>query len=579
MPELPARPSAEHLRKQAKRLARERTVRLSEAQRLLANEYGFRTWPLMMRHVAADRDDVVDAVPPLVAAVRARDLDAVREALANGANPRVLFEGETPLHTAARAASVAVVEALIEGGALEWVKDRAGRTALDVARRGSAADRAAIVALLDCDTISDPSFAAAVAAVQAGDVIRLGQLLDAEPRLLTDRIIHPEVYRKRKRRGYFTDPKLFWFVANNPTLARRMPANIADIARVMIERGVERSDLDYTLGLVMTSSVAREQGHQRALMRVLLAAGATATRETILSTAAHWEVDALRAILEAGQPMDALLAAAFGDVASLRSLLPATNARDVTLAFGLAVINRHVEAASLALEAGAEVNAFLPVHSHSTALHQAAGDNNVPMIEMLLRAGANPDIHDTLWDGTPLGWAMHVGNAAAQTALCGASADSRAAITVTPVRSDAEYQQLLELLLEYERSLPADLRHGLEPTPESARRDYDRPNAAFLAVVDGAAVGCVALTGLDESTGVIKRLYVSPAYRKHGGARALVAAALDFSRAQGHRRVVLDTDREQLRAAYEFYLSLGFTECEPYGSVGYRCPTFMEVLL
>jgi len=417
MPELPARPSVENLRKQAKLLARERAIRLAEAQRALANGYGFSTWPALMRHVAAVRDGAGDAAPALVAAVRARDLEAVQEALASGANPRLFFEGETPLHAAARGGPLAVVEALIEGGALEWQTDASGRTALEVARRGRARERPAIVALLDRSTISDPSFRAAVAALHAGDVARLAQLLDAEPRLLSDRILGPEVYRKRKRPDYFRDPKLFWFVANNPTTIDRMPANIVDVARTMIERGVDRQDLDYTLGLVMTSSVAREQGHQLPLMRDLLAAGATPTRDTIVVTAAHGELEPLRALTEAGRPLDALLAAAFGDVTSLRSLLPQTTGEDVALAFGLAVINRHVEAARLALEAGADVNAFLPVHTHSTALHEAAGDDNVPMIQMLLRAGARRDIHDKLWDGTPLGWAAFAGNAAARAAL------------------------------------------------------------------------------------------------------------------------------------------------------------------
>jgi len=44
-------------------------------------------------------------------------------------------------------------------------------------------------------------------------------------------------------------------------------------------------------------------------------------------------------------------------------------------------------------------------------------------------------------------------------------------------------------------------------------------------------------------------------------------------------RLVLDTARERLRAAYELYRSLGFRECEPYGAVDYRCPTFMELRL
>ena len=44
---------------------------------------------------------------------------------------------------------------------------------------------------------------------------------------------------------YFGDPKLFWFIANNPTLMKRMPDNIVEVAETMIARGVDKADLDY----------------------------------------------------------------------------------------------------------------------------------------------------------------------------------------------------------------------------------------------------------------------------------------------------------------------------------------------
>jgi peptide-methionine (S)-S-oxide reductase len=355
--------------------------------------------------------------PPLFAPVRAGDVDAVRELLARGANPRLGDGRETPLHVAARRGPLAIVEALIEGGALEWQPDRAGRLALDVARRGPARERAAIVALLDRSAIADVSFRAAVEAIHAGDVARLAKLLDAEPRLLRERIVEPDVYRKARRPDYFLDPKLFWFVANNPTRVERMPPNVVDVARVMIERGVDQADLDYALELTMSGSIAREQGHQLPLMRVLLAAGARPTRDAILATAAYREVEPLRALLDGGQPMTAPLAGALGANDELRALLPGASCDDVQTAFGLAVINGHAEAARLALEAGADVNANLPVHAHGTALHQAAGDNDVSLIELLLAHGARRDRRDTLWEGTPLDWATYANRAEAATAL------------------------------------------------------------------------------------------------------------------------------------------------------------------
>jgi len=417
MPTLPVRPSREHLRKEAKRLARDRSLRLSEAQRLLATGYGFRTWASLMRQVDVTLGASRPPVPPILAATRTGDVEAVRRLLAEGANPRVGDGRETPLHAAARRGPLALVETLIAGGALAWETDAAGRTPLDVARRGRARERAAIVALLDRRTIADPSFRAAVEAIHAGDVAGLERLLDAEPRLLRERIVEPEVYREATRADYFLDPKLFWFIANNPALVETMAPNIVDVARAMIARGVAQEDLDYTLALTMSGNVAREQGHQLPLVDLLIEAGARPGREAIAAAAAHRELDVLRALPAAGFPLDAPVAAALGENARLRELIATAGPTDVAEAFSFAVINGNLEGVRIALDAGADVNARLTVHSHSTALHQAAVDDNVELIELLLARGARPDARDTLWDSTPLGWAIHQNRSAARAAL------------------------------------------------------------------------------------------------------------------------------------------------------------------
>lgn len=53
MPDLPARPSLEHLRKQAKAYRREHSVGLARAQRDIAAGYGFDSWPRLVHHVQA----------------------------------------------------------------------------------------------------------------------------------------------------------------------------------------------------------------------------------------------------------------------------------------------------------------------------------------------------------------------------------------------------------------------------------------------------------------------------------------------------------------------------------------------
>src|SRR5262245_7731433 len=261
---LPANPSQENLRKQAKRLAKAQGLRLAAAQRRLAGEYGHRTWAELMRATAPAVPATDANISPLSLAATRADATEVRALLAQGApvngrndelRPplwyacasdaptdrrlsivRLLLEAgasplqqcevpSTPLHAAARNGSLELVESLIRGGALSWMADRNGKTALDYARAGTAPDRAAIVELLDRPVIRDPNFRAAVTAIRAGDIDGLRRILDRHPELLHMRAIEPDCYPK----DYFRDPKLFWFVANNPTVMQKVPANIAAI--------------------------------------------------------------------------------------------------------------------------------------------------------------------------------------------------------------------------------------------------------------------------------------------------------------------------------------------------------------
>jgi peptide-methionine (S)-S-oxide reductase len=256
-----------------------------------------------------------------------------------------------------------------------------------------------------------------VAAIRRGDVGALARLLDAEPRLLRERIVEPECYREAARPQYFRDPKLFWFIANNPALMKRMPDNIVEVAEAMIARGVDKADLDYALELVMTSSPAREQGLQIPLVELLLGAGATATTQAIAMTLGHRELAPIQALLLMGHRMTAPMAAALGRTDQLSGLLRTAPADEIQNALGMAVINGRTDAALLALDAGADPNQFLPVHTHSLPLHQAVLDENLGLMELLVARGARTDIADKLWNGTPLDWTIHLGKDRARSWL------------------------------------------------------------------------------------------------------------------------------------------------------------------
>jgi len=100
-------------------------------------------------------------------------------------------------------------------------------------------------------------------------------------------------------------------------------------------------------------------------------------------------------------------------------LLAEAPREEIQRALGLAAINRQNAAARIALDAGADPNAFLPIHAHSLPLHQAAIDENLELVELLVARGARTDIADTLWGSTPLGWAIHQGKSRARAFLEG----------------------------------------------------------------------------------------------------------------------------------------------------------------
>jgi GNAT superfamily N-acetyltransferase len=154
-------------------------------------------------------------------------------------------------------------------------------------------------------------------------------------------------------------------------------------------------------------------------------------------------------------------------------------------------------------------------------------------------------------------------------------------VTIELVRDERGLESFRELMRRYQAGLPVELRvHHLDEELEALDRRYVLPaSGMFLARVAGGTAGCVVASEFDASTMEIKRLYVEPAFRGSGAGRALMEAAIAFARERSHRRVVLDTQRERLRAAYELYRRLGFVPCPPYAPAEYANPTFMELLL
>ena len=86
--------------------------------------------------------------------------------------------------------------------------------------------------------------------------------------------------------------------------------------------------------------------------------------------------------------------------------------------------------------------------------------------------------------------------------------------------------------------------------------------AAYYAAVwvveeDGEVVGSVALRCVDGDELELKRMYLRRHVRGRGLGRRLLETALEWARANGARRIVLDTAPE-MRAAQRLYEAYGF---------------------
>ena len=253
--------------------------------------------------------------------------------------------------------------------------------------------------------VRDALFAQAVAAIDQGNVAALDALIAQNPALVSARLDNGET-------GYFANPYLLWFVAENPIRNRRLPANIVEVVKTIVGHarrlGVEslQSQLDYTLGLVSTGCVARECGVQLHLMMALADLGARP--EGVAFALANREIDAAKYLLELGAPISLTAAACLGLWDEANRLAPTSDQQDKADALVTAAYLGNVDAISFLLLNGADPNAKSQrIHRHATPLHQAAQSGSLHAVMALVAAGASLTVRDSMWDGTPLGWAKH----------------------------------------------------------------------------------------------------------------------------------------------------------------------------
>jgi ankyrin repeat protein len=459
---LPAAPSLEQLRKQAKDLARAhraddqaavarvrahhphptQPLKLSDAQLVIAREYGFPSWPRLQAYV----DRLAAHGPGLQHAYR-EDLDyyegrayGLLASAADGTDGAVAAFARHDAPVTHEGAQLAVAR---EHGFGTW-----------------AALRRHVAGLLG----TGEPFARAYRAIEAQDVEALAQLLDRFPELVAaqgtngndllgmaaatcdERLV--EVLLRRgadvaRPNAHGWTPLHQAAYSNLPIMARMLldagaPADVSArgdggtplvvalfwgnrmIAELLAEQGVTPRNLRAAAGLgrlelldelISTDGrLASEAGAQRGFYRPhsgFPAWRASDDPEEIRDEALSWaarndRAAAVDVLVARGTRLDADVyrgtalswAAACGHTATLKRLVALGADPNQRTTFGG------------------------PGHGQgTTALHLAAQDGHLDAIRSLLDLGADPTLKDELYDSTPAGWAEHGGKTDARDLL------------------------------------------------------------------------------------------------------------------------------------------------------------------
>lgn len=251
------------------------------------------------------------------------------------------------------------------------------------------------------ERIEDPIFRQAVDLLDAGDL----------PALQAHLAAHPELARQRavfEGGNYFRNPSLLEFIAENPIRRGKLPKDIVEVAKVILDAGPQPDALDAALGLVATGCVPRECNVQLALIDLLCERGAD-PNGAALAAALHSELPAAERLILRGARITLPLAAALGQPEEARRLLPSSSGDDRHWALSLASQYGQVAIMRMLLDAGEDPNRYNFGHSHSTPLHQAAANGNLELVRLLVDSGARLDMKDTMWNATPAEWARHEG--------------------------------------------------------------------------------------------------------------------------------------------------------------------------
>ena len=203
---------------------------------------------------------------------------------------------------------------------------------------------------------------------------------------------------------------------------QRTPPNAVEIATLLLKAGAEpdaRANMyggqHTTMTMLVSSAHPAAAGLQAMLAETLLDFGASVDgsgpgtlASPLMTSLAYGYLDHRRGSgpsrRQHGSPGGGRRPGLLDDA---RRLLKTADAETRHRATALAAQHGQNAVLRLLLDAGEDPNRLNPrgFHGHSTPLHQAVWSNHLDTVQLLVDRGARLDIPDTMWHGTPLGWA------------------------------------------------------------------------------------------------------------------------------------------------------------------------------
>ena len=280
-----------------------------------------------------------------------------------------------------------------------------------------------IVARTDTDAeppihhhINDSLFREAIDLLDAGNVAELDRHLEKHPELLANATSFSQTsfLHGTQPSQYFHQPKLLWFIAENPTRNGNLPANIVEITKLIIDKqrvhssATLQEDVNYTLGLVVSSEVTRGTKARSDLIDILVKNGADVNCAD--AALIHRELDAVQALLDHGADMTLAIAASMGFMDELRHLFDDSDEDTRLMALGSAAINGQADTCRFLIDQGVSPNQLnsKKCHPHCTPLHNAVNGGSLEVVRILLKAGADTTVKDKLHEADALEWAQYL---------------------------------------------------------------------------------------------------------------------------------------------------------------------------